>query len=104
MSFEFLNYRLWQIECAPASPGLRFLKLDHFLVTNERAANSWSNFSAELTNQVPVKNGPKNTVDFTVTTPSGTSMGSKQQFGRDRDSVGSISILLNASDADLLAP
>ena len=39
-------------------------------------ANDGSNFSAELTNEVPVKKGPKNTVDFTVTTPSGTSSGS----------------------------
>jgi hypothetical protein len=44
--------------------------------TIDVVANDGSNFSAELTNQVPVKRGPKNTVDFTVTTPSGTSMGS----------------------------
>src|ERR1041384_1004898 len=40
-------------------------------------ANDGSNFSAELTNTtIPVKKGPKNTVEFAVTTPAGTSSGS----------------------------
>lgn len=40
------------------------------------SANDGSNFSAELTNEVPLKHGPKNTIDFTVTTAEGTSSGS----------------------------
>src|ERR1044071_9726707 len=40
-------------------------------------ANDGSNFSAELTNTtIPVNSGPRNTVEFTVTTPDGTSSGS----------------------------
>jgi hypothetical protein len=38
-------------------------------------ANDGSNFSAELTNEVPVSKGPRNTVSFSVTTNAGTSSG-----------------------------
>jgi hypothetical protein len=41
------------------------------------SANDGSTFSAELTNAtLPVQRGPNNTVEFTVTTPAGTSSGS----------------------------
>jgi hypothetical protein len=35
-----------------------------------------TSLSAMLTNEPPVKKGPKNTVDFSVTIPSGTCSGS----------------------------
>jgi len=40
------------------------------------SANDGSNFSAELSNELPLRKGPKSTIDFTVTTPAGTSSGS----------------------------
>ena len=40
------------------------------------SANDGSNFSAELSNELPLRRGPKSTVDFTVTTGMGTSSGS----------------------------
>ena len=40
------------------------------------SANDGSTFSAELSNELPLRRGPKSTVDFNVTTPAGTSAGS----------------------------
>ncbi|MFN2530578.1 MAG: hypothetical protein ABR555_04690 [Pyrinomonadaceae bacterium] len=48
---------------------------DEGIYTMHVFANDGSNFSADLTNPEEAVKGPRNTVEFTVTTPAGTSSG-----------------------------